>query len=651
MKKKLISVFLALVMVLSLLPSTALAADNSVPTEVNVPNTIKWSAPTIDGTTINQDTYKGKIQVLVGYNPHGTCSNSNRILSAIAGSDWIKRDNIQVIAVGVGNSESTDAILETIKTHKAQYAPVTPDNMVFTCSTNYSNGTFWAYHSLCGLGTTTTTFAFICIIDADNTVRYAWEAASGNQYFETYLDKIAGIEAPEADPTQSGSTTLPKLSKEEIAQLLVDNPLNLPANVFDAEPSVNAPYATGKVNEAALQAATDRLSALRRLAGLPEVKMDPALNAAAQYGAVLLAVSDFAHEPAQPADMEDSFYQEGKSATSSSNIFAGVNLTRAVDGFMDDSDGGNVSRLGHRRWQLNPDLGKVGFGYAYNASSQYRQYVDEKVFDRSGRGCNYTFIGWPASGNFPNNLTAFNGNTAWSVTLAPDKFQKPVQSALTVTLTRKSDNTTWTFSGSKSYTAATSGEYFSVNNDGYGVSNCIIFRPDGVSKYEGVYTVTITGLTDRSGAPTALSYEVDFFDSRAYQQAKPPAPVRYTVSFSAGGGSGSMRDQQVEAGRTFALPTCSFTAPAGKEFDHWEVGGRAYAPYDTITVNGNVTVRAVWKATSSPSTPSTPSTGFSFIFDFANMIFDVETGTATIYVQVLMDGLFVTSIPIVIHIG
>lgn len=36
--------------------------------------------------------------------------------------------------------------------------------------------------------------------------------------------------------------------------------------------------------------------------------MDDALNESAQYGAVLLAVSEFSHYPGKPCDMDDAFY-------------------------------------------------------------------------------------------------------------------------------------------------------------------------------------------------------------------------------------------------------------------------------------------------------------------------------------------------------
>ena len=323
------------------------------------------------------------------------------------------------------------------------------------------------------------------------------------------------VSQPTEEPEQtelrhSGSTMLGKLSKEEIVQLLEQASSTLPNPVLTEEPSIHAPYATGAVDHQALEAAAQRLNVLRRLAGVPQVQLDDSLSENAQYGAVLLAhLGTLNHTPAKPSDMDNSFYQKAYEATSTSNIAAGMDLLESVDMFMQDSDARNVERVGHRRWQLNPELGRVGFGYAQNPDSIYRDFVTEKVTDTSGSGCDYDFIGWPASGNFPNYLDSFDANTAWSVVLNPDDYQVPTQSGLVVTLVRQSDGKTWTLDGKASYTPAASGRYLNVETSGVG--NCIIFRPDGVTKYEGVYQVTIDGLKDRSGKAVDFTYQVDFF--------------------------------------------------------------------------------------------------------------------------------------------
>ena len=68
----------------------------------------------------------------------------------------------------------------------------------------------------------------------------------------------------------------------------------------------------------------------------------------------------------------------------------------------------------------------------------------------------------------------------------------------------------------------------------------------------------------------------------------------FTVTFDKNGGSGSMADVTKSTGETYVLPACGFTAPTGKEFKAWEVGGAQKAVGETITVNSNITVKAIW---------------------------------------------------------
>lgn len=300
----------------------------------------------------------------------------------------------------------------------------------------------------------------------------------------------------------SGSVDLPKLSQAEITKLLKDAPLELPQDIYDVQPSTTAPHSPGKIKSSVLQAALDRLNANRRIAGLPNVALDSALCETAQYGAVLTAsIGMLDHNPSKPSGMDDAFYRKGAYGTSSSNLARGYTLNGAVDGWMNDSGSSNIARIGHRRWQLNPTMGKVGFGYC-------DWYSVEMVFDHSGSKVNYNYIAWPASGNFPTEL--FDKNQAWSVSLNPSEYAAPSKSGLTVTLS--GGGNTWTLSGN--YSAASSGKYLNVipaDGYNYGNNHCIIFRPDGVNAYDGTYTVTISGLRDKSGNPATLTYDVDFF--------------------------------------------------------------------------------------------------------------------------------------------
>ena len=70
--------------------------------------------------------------------------------------------------------------------------------------------------------------------------------------------------------------------------------------------------------------------------------------------------------------------------------------------------------------------------------------------------------------------------------------------------------------------------------------------------------------------------------------------VTYTVSFDANGGTGTMTDVTNVSGE-YTLPANGFTAPDGKQFKAWSVGGVEKAAGDKITVTANTTVTAVWE--------------------------------------------------------
>lgn len=95
---------------------------------------------------------------------------------------------------------------------------------------------------------------------------------------------------------------------------------------------------------------------------------------------------------------------------------------------------------------------------------------------------------------------------------------------------------------------------------------------------------------------------------------------KYTVSFNANGGSGSMRS--VTAGNQYTLPENAFTAPAGATFKCWDVNGTEMNPGDAITVSKSVTVTALW----------------NIIPTSYDIAFDANGGTGTMANQTIADG-------------
>ena len=76
-----------------------------------------------------------------------------------------------------------------------------------------------------------------------------------------------------------------------------------------------------------------------------------------------------------------------------------------------------------------------------------------------------------------------------------------------------------------------------------------------------------------------------------------------TITFNAGGGSGSMGPVIVKAETNYILPACGFTAPADQEFKVWQIGGTEYKVGDSYTVLGDTEIKALWE--NSVITPTT----------------------------------------------
>ena len=75
-----------------------------------------------------------------------------------------------------------------------------------------------------------------------------------------------------------------------------------------------------------------------------------------------------------------------------------------------------------------------------------------------------------------------------------------------------------------------------------------------------------------------------------------PIPVTtYTVSFNANGGTGTMADVTGVTG-SYTLPTCTFTAPSGKQFKGWATSASGAVITDaSITVTADATLYAIWE--------------------------------------------------------
>ena len=81
---------------------------------------------------------------------------------------------------------------------------------------------------------------------------------------------------------------------------------------------------------------------------------------------------------------------------------------------------------------------------------------------------------------------------------------------------------------------------------------------------------------------------------------------RANIHFDSNGGSGKMEDVKVNLGDPYKLPANTFIAPDGKVFDKWEIDSNSYDVGASITVNSDITVKAIWKDKSETIDPTQP---------------------------------------------
>ena len=108
-----------------------------------------------------------------------------------------------------------------------------------------------------------------------------------------------------------------------------------------------------------------------------------------------------------------------------------------------------------------------------------------------------------------------------------------------------------------------------------------------------------------------------------------------TITFNAGGGSGSMEPVTVKAGANYILPECGFTAPADQEFKAWEISGTEYKVGDSCTVLGDTEIKALWE-----NSVITPTTYTVTVSNDGN-----GTGTATPSTAVAGTEIILTATP------
>ena len=335
-----------------------------------------------------------------------------------------------------------------------------------------------------------------------------------------------------ASPSKSGLTDVAKPTLAELRTVYNSLPAH-PSSVSSmwSAPSDPSAYKAGTLSPSSIASAQAYLNLIRRSANLDPVTFENTLNANAAQGALILAALDngLTHYPETPENASDAQAEAGKYACSTSNLsylwgdWPNL-LWEVIQGQMDDEGLGNMACVGHRRWLLKPTISTMGIGSAYSDSGAV--FASIRVFDHMNANPEYgtvqhdgssayNYVAWPASGAFLNDLFAVG--IPWSVSLNDNVYGAPDSSDVKVTVQRLSDGKSWHLDEADSEVTET-GEYFTVENSGYGDGWCIIFNPGsaniGASRYKGSYKVQITGLKTVEGATTSIEYQVDFASAK-----------------------------------------------------------------------------------------------------------------------------------------
>ncbi len=266
---------------------------------------------------------------------------------------------------------------------------------------------------------------------------------------------------------------------------------------YKEQPALAPNFQPGLLQQSFLLDGLNTLNFARYLAGLPDdITIDTSLQQQAQCGALLMAhLKHLEHTPQKPNDFPDWLYKIAYASTSTSNISMGRRtLYDHIHAWVNDD--GNPA-LGHRRWILYPPLKQTGMGFVNGFSTL-------QVLDKSRQQqVNKPFVAWPADGAHP--IEFFTPNAMWSLVLMPTHYNIPDPGRVQIALRRIQDGKTWNFPGA--------GGYSNFNPPTYGDKNCLIFLPQGITRYnEGdQFEITASGLTDVNGQNAVLRYAVTFF--------------------------------------------------------------------------------------------------------------------------------------------
>ncbi|MCR4764332.1 MAG: Ig-like domain-containing protein [Lachnospiraceae bacterium] len=314
------------------------------------------------------------------------------------------------------------------------------------------------------------------------------------------------------DPSKTPSTFSFELdlhSEQEILDFLAAHPTSTDLEkskvTWDEKPSLEYPYAAGRLSDETVTSALNLVNNIRYIAGLnADITLNDEYSRRAQAYAYIRTLErrgENVKEALESGKLDPSLYSlamEGKSncnyaSTMGHSLNYVINNRSSAD--YDNSylaGGGYVGEL----FALNPTLTQTGFGMVSGEESEYgyvTMYVDKEQTVDSGAA-----VMWPAPIT-PIEYFDCDCSTSWGLLINDYENEN-----ITVTLTRRADAVSWKF-----YEHSPDGEV-SVHRADHGY--WVTFNPgqNGVGLYQpgDIFDVSVKGL-----ATGDVNYSVRFISS------------------------------------------------------------------------------------------------------------------------------------------
>lgn len=124
--------------------------------------------------------------------------------------------------------------------------------------------------------------------------------------------------------------------------------------------------------------------------------------------------------------------------------------------------------------------------------------------------------------------------------------------------------------------------YYEFYEGGEKVGGCLLPPAAGAGQY--LLQIIVNGKVLKEA-----SFNVTFTEG-----GDPTTPQTHTVTFNAGGGTGTVDPMTAEAGTAITLPSADGLSRQYYTFTAWETGGKQYNQGDEFTVNAETVFTAVW---------------------------------------------------------